>query len=61
MNPAISNTFLIPARCRERFLASSEAGGAMLNRYGIQCAGISHLVAPYTIGRVHPDDPEETP
>ena len=27
----------------------------MLNRYGIQCAGISHLVAPYTIGRVHPD------
>ena len=55
MKNAICNTILIPPRCRERFLASSEAGGAILNAYGIQSAGISKLIPPYTIGRTHPD------
>jgi|LFRM01.2.fsa_nt_gb AraC-like DNA-binding protein len=55
MNPAITNTILIPNRCRERFLASSEMGGAILNACGIQSAGISKLAPPYTIGRTHPD------
>lgn len=55
MKDAICNTILIPARCRERFLASSEEGGRILSPYGIDSAGISKLTPPYTIGRTDPD------
>ncbi len=55
MKEAISNTLLIPPRCRERFLASSEDGGRILSTYGIDGAGISNLASPYTIGRTAPD------
>jgi len=55
MKNEICNTTLIPPRCRERFLASSEDGGRILSPYGIDSAGISKLIPPYTIGRTNPN------
>ena len=55
MNEPFYNTILIPPRCRERFLGSSETGGKILHRYGIDSGGISKLIPPYTIGRTNPD------
>lgn len=55
MHNVISNTFLIPPHCRERFLASSEDGGRILSSYGIDGAGISKLASPYMIGRTAPE------
>ena len=50
----ITETYIVPDNCRQRFLLLNITAAAQLSEHGIFLAGISDLVPPYAMGRENP-------